>query len=340
MTVLRTAPSTYDPEISQSHPPASTELGPQVLEPRPLGPQLLEPRPLGPQLLGPQPLGPQLPEPQRPGWWGRKAADRTRRGLRLATPDTERVRPRAGRELLLVTVLFLAYKLGRIVVIGHLTAAFTNAGLVWRCERAMRLPDELSVQRVILHQDLLVHLANIFYAGVHFPATAIFLLWVYLRRPTYYRWARRSLVGLTAAGFCVQVIMPLAPPRMLHLTGLIDTGRLFGPTVYGSPDTDTLSNQYAAMPSLHVGWALMIAIGIIATTRTRWRYLMLLHPVATLVVVVATANHYWLDAIVATALLVLVLMILAAWDARTRQRPTSPASAPPRVTARSTRPAQ
>ena len=58
-----------------------------------------------------------------------------------------------------------------------------------------------------------------------------------------------------------------------------------------------MSNEYAAMPSLHVGWALLIAIVLIAGCRTRWRWLWLLHPVATVFVVVSTANHYWLDGV-------------------------------------------
>ena len=70
---------------------------------------------------------------------------------------------------------------------------------------------------------------------------------------------------------------------------------------------DHLSNQFAAMPSLHFGWALMVAIGLIVATRSRWRWLWLLHPLVTLLVIVGTANHYWLDAIVATAMLGIAL---------------------------------
>jgi hypothetical protein len=80
--------------------------------------------------------------------------------------------------------------------------------------------------------------------------------------------------------------------------------------VYGPAETDHLSNQFAAMPSLHFGWALMVAIGLIAATRSRWRWLWLLHPLVTLLVIVGTANHYWLDAIVAAALLGIALAVI------------------------------
>jgi MFS superfamily sulfate permease-like transporter len=97
---------------------------------------------------------------------------------------------------------------------------------------------------------------------------------------------------------------------------------VYGPTVYGaSPETDSLSNQFAAMPSLHFGWALMVAIGLIAATRSRWRWLWLLHPLVTLLVVVGTANHYWLDAVVAAALLGIALAVI-----RVPRRTAAPAA--------------
>jgi hypothetical protein len=225
----------------------------------------------------------------------------------------------ALRELLLVAALFLAYEAGRILVAGHVTGAMTNATRLWELERALHLPDEAAVQHLVIHRHLLVRLADSYYAYVHFPATAIALIWMYLRHPARYRWMRRVLAGLTGAALVVHVLIPLAPPRMLPLAGLADTGRLFGPAVYGSPASDPLSNQYAAMPSLHVGWALAVAIALITATRGRWRWLWLAHPTLTLTVVVATGNHYWLDAIVAAAILAVVLLLVPRGAGRTRR---------------------
>ncbi|MDQ1034951.1 hypothetical protein QFZ75_001367 [Streptomyces sp. V3I8] len=220
-------------------------------------------------------------------------------------------RPPLVREVLLVAGLFLVYKLGRQLATGHTAEAFANAHRVWDLERFLHLPGESSVQSAMLHGDLLVHLANTYYATVHFPATVAFLSWLYLRRPGHYLWARRVLAAVTAAALVTHLTFPLAPPRMLAATGLVDTGQVYGPTVYGaSPGTDSLSNQFAAMPSLHFGWALMIAVGLIAATRSRWRWLWLLHPLVTLLVIVGTANHYWFDAIVAGALLGIALAVL------------------------------
>jgi hypothetical protein len=226
-----------------------------------------------------------------------------------AKPGTT-ARPPLVRELLLVAGLFLVYKFGRQLVTGHTAEAFRDGHRVWDLERAVHLPGEGSVQSLFLHGDALVHVANTYYATVHFPATAAFLIWLYLRRPAHYVWARRVLAALTAAALVVHLLFPLAPPRMLAATGLVDTARIYGPSVYGPPQTDHLSNQFAAMPSLHFGWALMVAIGLIVATRSHWRWLWLLHPLVTLLVIVGTANHYWLDAIAAGALLALSLAVI------------------------------
>lgn len=229
--------------------------------------------------------------------------------------DRRTARRRLVRELLLVAGLFAVYKAGRLLATDRTQEAFRNAARVWDAERALHLPGEGAVQRLLLHGDalgdLLVHTANTYYAAVHFPATAAFLVWLYLRRPAHYLWTRRVLTLLTAAALAGHLAFPLAPPRMFADARMIDTGQIYGPSVYGaSPAADTLANQFAAMPSLHFGWALMLALGMIAATRSPWRVLWLLHPLATLLVIVGTANHYWLDALVAAALLGAALLLV------------------------------
>ncbi|SEQ19432.1 PAP2 superfamily protein [Streptomyces sp. yr375] len=237
-----------------------------------------------------------------------------------AEPATP-ARPPIVREFLLVAGLFLVYKFGRQLATGHTGEAFRNARDVWHVERWLHLPGEGAVQAPLLHGGGLAEVANTYYATVHFPVTVAFLVWLYLRRPAHYVWARRVLAALTAAALVLHLAFPLAPPRMLAATGLVDTARVYGPSVYGPPQTDHLSNQFAAMPSLHFGWALMVAVGLIVATRSRWRWLWLLHPLLTLLVIVGTANHYWLDALVAGALLALALTLIQA-----PRRTTTPAA--------------
>ncbi|MFF5970774.1 phosphatase PAP2 family protein [Streptomyces sp. NPDC012769] len=253
------------------------------------------------------------------------------RGIRRSRPAgpgaTATPRPPLVRELLLVTALFLAYKFGRLFANGHEARAFRNADRLWDAERALHLPGEGTVQQLLLHGEGLIRAANTYYAAVHFPATLLFLAWLYWRRPAHYVWSRRALALLTAAALALHLLMPLAPPRMLAESGLIDTARVYGPSVYGAtPETDSMANQFAAMPSLHFGWALMLAIGLIAATRSRWRPLWLLHPVLTLLVVVGTANHYWLDALAAAVLLALALLLV---PSPRRHRPDDARPLPP-----------
>jgi hypothetical protein len=204
-------------------------------------------------------------------------------------------------ELALLGSMFVAYRVGRLISAEDTAAAFANANEVSRIERWLHLPDESLVQQALLKSASLVELANTYYAVVHFPATLAFLVWLYLRRPERYLAARRTIVALTSAALVVHVLYPLAPPRMM--AGFVDTADVYGPDVYGPPEGGTVANQFAAMPSLHVGWALLVAFGLIALTQSRWRWLWLAHPVLTLLVVVGTANHYWLDGIVAGGLL-------------------------------------
>jgi hypothetical protein len=223
------------------------------------------------------------------------ARDEAARLLARAVRSARHRRPHPIREVALILVLFLAYKAGRLLVVGDVREASANGHRVWDTERWLHLPSEQLVQGWLLQSHDLTRLANEFYAWVHFPATAAFLVWVWVWRPAFYLGARRSLAAVTALALVIHTVFPLAPPRLVPSLGLVDTAALVGPAVYGNPRTDTLTNQLAAMPSLHIGWALVVAVVLIRASRSRWRWLWALHPAATTIVVVATANHYWAD---------------------------------------------
>ncbi|MFF8378458.1 phosphatase PAP2 family protein [Streptomyces sp. NPDC015661] len=276
-------------------------------------------------IRGPRPAGPGTPPTPAPvaqgGTGDQEAASEPEQE---PEPGSAPARPPLLRELLLVTALFLVYKFGRLFANGHETRAFRNADRVWDAERAIHLPGEGTIQQLLLHGEPLIRAANTYYAAVHFPATVAFLVWLYWRRPAHYLWSRRVLALTTGAALALHLLMPLAPPRMLAASGLVDTARVYGPSVYGAtPETDSMANQFAAMPSLHFGWALMVAIGLIAATRSRLRVLWLLHPALTLLVIVGTANHYWFDALAAAALLGLALLVVRAPGHRTAPPPVS-----------------
>ena len=95
---------------------------------------------------------------------------------------------------------------------------------------------------------------------------------------------------------------------MLPSSGMVDTAIEYGQSVY-SATAGFNPDQLSAMPSVHVGWAVLVAILIIGAARTRWRWLWLLYPAATTLIVAVTANHFWADGIVATAVLLAVLAV-------------------------------
>ncbi|MFE7746985.1 phosphatase PAP2 family protein [Nocardia sp. NPDC057455] len=206
-------------------------------------------------------------------------------------------------QLVLITVLYLGYRAGRLVTADDTGRAMVNAHGLLGFERRLGLLDERSVQALFLHREFLAVPANFYYAGAHFTVAVGVLLWLWIFRPEHYRWTRNLMVALTGAALVVHILVPLAPPRMLPDQGFVDLAARYGQSVYGDADSGGLSNQFAAMPSLHVGWALLLGVAVVAATRTSWRWLALAHPALTTLVVVGTANHYWLDIMVAVVLL-------------------------------------
>ena len=95
---------------------------------------------------------------------------------------------------------------------------------------------------------------------------------------------------------------------MLSQYGFVDTLRVYGPSIYSRDVTASAANQLAAMPSLHFAWSVLVAAGVVWVLRSRWRIVVLLHPVITLLAIVATANHYWLDAAVGGVLVGITLV--------------------------------
>ncbi|MCF2533382.1 phosphatase PAP2 family protein [Yinghuangia soli] len=220
----------------------------------------------------------------------------------------------AIRELLLVAALFLVYKFGRNLAPGSDSTALHNAKEVLTLQKNLRLPDELAIQQWWIQSDWLVSAANRYYAYVHFPVTVAFLLWLWIRHRDHYKWIRNLLAIMTGIALVIHILVPLAPPRMMD--GFVDTGMIDGTSPYASEVGAKIANQYAAMPSLHFGWAIVVAIGVMAVWCNRdpmrrvGSKLIWLHPAITLLVIVVTANHYWLDAFVATLLLAVAMVVV------------------------------
>ena len=220
--------------------------------------------------------------------------------LSLARPAAVRYLGPFVREAGVVLALYALWQVAAGLSLGHVGDAVRRGDAIWRFERAWHLPNEASVQHGIVHHPLLVQVCNLYYATMHFGMLIAVLVWVFARHRDAYPRLRMMIVLTTASCLLIGMI-PVAPPRLVHL-GMVDTAAAYGQSVYtvtGAIGAD----QYSAMPSVHVAWAMLVAVAVISISRSRWRWLILAHTAATVYVVVATANHYWLDGIVATALL-------------------------------------
>jgi hypothetical protein len=211
-----------------------------------------------------------------------------------------------GREVGIILGLYALWQLAGGYSLGHTDEAVKRGLWIWRHERAWHFPSEVAVQRPILGHPLLVQICNIYYATMHFGMLLGVLLWLYIRhRDAYLR--TRTLIVLTTAACLFVGLVPVAPPRLIHV-GMVDTAAKYGQSVYAV--TGRLgADQYSAMPSVHVAWAFLVAVAVIMATRSRWRWLILVHTAATVYVVVATANHFWLDGVVAVALLAISFVV-------------------------------
>jgi len=212
-----------------------------------------------------------------------------------------------ARETAVVLALFGLWQLAGTFVLMGPEGAVDRGQWIWQAERAVHLPSETAVQVAFLPHPLIVQALNLYYAGLHFVVVIGCLIWVYVWHRRQYPRVRTTLVLFTATALLVQFI-PVAPPRMLPGDGIVDTAVRYGQSVYGSV-AGFNADQLSAMPSVHVGWALLAALVIIEVSRSRWRWLALAYPLLTMLAVVVTANHYWLDGIAAALLLALALVV-------------------------------
>jgi membrane-associated phospholipid phosphatase len=225
----------------------------------------------------------------------------------------------ALRQLMLFGGAYYAYRLVRGIVDGQTGLAFENARGLVHAERSLHLFFEPGLQSWARAHDWLLIPANWMYVNSHFVVTTTFLIWLYLARNEAYYFVRNMFMiamGLALVGY---VAFPAAPPRFLPEWGFTDTVASFvGESAEQS--ANVLYNPYAAVPSMHVAFALMIAVTAIRLVKHRAAKLLWgVYPFVVTYVVVVTGNHFWLDA--ALGVLVAAASAYAAYAALARARP-------------------
>lgn len=217
------------------------------------------------------------------------------------------------RELAFIALVYSMYDGSRFFVEGRQSTAFVHAVNVLHVEKGLNIAWEQTLNQVVSSHAWLAVSADYMYATLHYLVTPLVLIWMWRRHRDAYSRARTTLLVATIIGLIGFSLMPVAPPRMLP--GFVDTmaqysglgwwgGEASAPRGFGS-----FTNQFAAMPSLHVGWALWCGWQMVRHGQhriTRWAGVA--YPTLITVVVMATGNHYLLDAVAGFAVVFLAMV--------------------------------
>src|SRR5438552_2027756 len=213
-------------------------------------------------------------------------------------------------EVLAILAFYLIYSAIRNANQSGALHAFHNAQHIISVERHLGIYHEETMQRWALHFKPLIIMANYFYGSLHFVVTIFTGIWLYRRFSDDYPRFRNALAITTAIALVGFVTFPLMPPRLLHTvqqSGFVDTLAKY-PTIwsFNSGAASRISNQYAAMPSVHIAWATWCAVALVPRLRSGVsKMLAFIYPFFTVIVIVITANHYVLDAVAGAAIFVI-----------------------------------
>jgi membrane-associated phospholipid phosphatase len=201
-------------------------------------------------------------------------------------------------EVLLLIPAYFAYHLVRGAVSGRVDDAFTNAYELMQLEQGLGIAWEVSLQEAILGHQVLVDLFNAIYIYGHIPMIGALALFIFFFRREAFAKYRNAFLLSGGIGLIFFVTLPMAPPRLVPDAGVVDTVTMHS-EAYRVLQPPAFVNQFAAMPSLHFGWNLLLGLAVFETTRSWYaRGLALLMPVAMLAGILFTGNHYILDAAV------------------------------------------
>lgn len=222
-------------------------------------------------------------------------------------------RPVWWQEVAIIAIGYWLYTLSRNAIPTQTSIAVRHGFSIQHIQDIVGLNFELSLNHWVAGHEWVAQIFDYYYATFHFIVTIGVMVWLFVKRPHIYRGARTVLFTLTLIALGGFALYPTAPPRLLPNYSYVDTVVHFH--TWGSladPDIAAHSNQYAAMPSLHIGWAMWAGAAIFMCARPMWvRALGLLYPVFTLVVILGTANHYILDAVGGAAIVALAFGVQA-----------------------------
>ena len=201
-------------------------------------------------------------------------------------------------EVIIIGTGYVLYQGVQIFVTGSEASAVSRADWIWQAQSYLHLNPEVAINHWVAGNDFLLYSTGYFYGILHFAVTPLVLIWVRLRHHSHYAMLRNTLVGTSLVALLMYWVIPLAPPR-LSMGNIVDTLRVENILSAGDPTGPaSMANQYAAMPSLHVAWAIWVALALYVCLCPRtWRWLAWIYPAATTFVVIGTGNHFIADAL-------------------------------------------
>ncbi|MGD0997968.1 MAG: phosphatase PAP2 family protein [Thermoleophilia bacterium] len=204
----------------------------------------------------------------------------------------------ALRQFFLLLTCYAAYDVARVAVRGRQSVAMANAQGVINAEKALHVYIEPAVQTLASHVHVLVEFMDWFYGSVHLPATILVLVWIYLYRNETFAFFRNVFLTMNVLAMAIFALLPVAPPRLVPTSGVVDTLYLYSTSNYHSGILSFVTDQYAALPSLHIGYAVFVSLAIyLLTTNRLARVLAAVYPVVVLAAIIITGNHYVIDAV-------------------------------------------
>ncbi len=207
-----------------------------------------------------------------------------------------------AREFSIVSGLYALWNLGGRIQAFGADQAIARGERLWDFQQWIGLPSEDWLQEMILPSEWLVKAANIYYATAHVPAFGAVLVWMFFSHRGAYPAFRTQMALFTGTSLLIQLVA-VAPPRFVDATGMIDTAILYNQSVYSALGRESVG-QLQAMPSIHVGWALFVGILTLRFASRWWvKVIGVSHAVVTWWVVMVTANHFWMDGIVAAGIM-------------------------------------
>ncbi|MFF0018796.1 phosphatase PAP2 family protein [Streptomyces sp. NPDC005374] len=224
------------------------------------------------------------------------------------TPGTEaapETRLRWWTELPLIVLVYACYSAGRLLAPNDVTGAVDHGLAILRIEKFLHINAEHPLNRLFTSESWIGVPADFWYASLHYLVTPAVLIWLFRSHAVRYRAARTWLMTSTFMGLIGFTLLPTCPPRLLSAGhGFVDTMAQYSSYGWWGGEASAprgmgdMTNQYAAMPSLHVGWALWCGVMLWRYGRTRTtKVAAVAYPLITTIVVMGTANHYFLDAV-------------------------------------------